>query len=154
MKKKIQAAPTGVVQRVKSKMGWCLDGLHDQCWRVSIGNMMCGCDCHDGQEQTSTNPKVREFLERSFQDAPVVNKEMTVKQAISAEKGGFLNLGKKQCLCGCGEPVKSNYRPGHDQRHLSGLARQVQSGKTTPEQAAAELPTDALRAKLAKRLAP
>lgn len=57
------------------------------------------------------------------------------------------------CLCGCGTPVprKSNYRPGHDARHVGVVAREVASlpSRSTKKIAALiqSLPTDALRDK-------
>lgn len=37
--------------------------------------------------------------------------------------------GLPLCLCGCGTPGKSNYRPGHDARHAGNVAREVLAGK-------------------------
>lgn len=53
------------------------------------------------------------------------------------------------CLCGCGEPARVRYRPGHDQRHVDILVRQVRTGGSVDLLDA--LPTPALRAK-AERL--
>lgn len=61
-----------------------------------------------------------------------------------------------KCLC-CDEPTKGGlFLPGHDARLVSTLARDVKAGTTTPEDARAVLSraSDALRAKLEKRLAP
>lgn len=58
-----------------------------------------------------------------------------------------------KCLC-CGETTGGgNYRPGHDSKHLTMLATGVKEGLRTLEDAQSHLPTDALRAKLAKRVA-
>lgn len=43
------------------------------------------------------------------------------------------------CLCGCGTPGKSDYRPGHDARHAGNLARAALSGEMTTKQAIAGL---------------
>lgn len=58
----------------------------------------------------------------------------------------------KVCMCGCGESVTNNYRPGHDARHVSALAQAV-FGKTLHiDEALRTLPTDALRNKLMNRI--
>lgn len=60
----------------------------------------------------------------------------------------------KQCRCGCGQEVgpKANYRMGHDARHASAVARAAAERGDLSDDAFAELPSDALKAK-AKRIA-
>lgn len=57
------------------------------------------------------------------------------------------------CKCGCGEGVRSNYRPGHDARHIAFLFTEITEGRMLARRAPSLLPTDALRNKLARRLA-
>lgn len=62
------------------------------------------------------------------------------------------------CLCGCGEVVsgKANYRPGHDARHASRVARRAAGDLENAAQYMRELPSPALRHKAlrqAERLA-
>lgn len=34
-------------RRGTDRLGWCLDGLHDRCPRVTPNiNLRCGCPCH------------------------------------------------------------------------------------------------------------
>lgn len=51
----------------------------------------------------------------------------------------------KTCLCGCGEPVTSFYRQGHDQRHVGAVAARLRAGEGAS--ALQELGTDRLREK-------
>lgn len=71
------------------------------------------------------------------------------------------------CRCRCGAPVKNNYAPGHDSRHVAEMARwirdlaeDVKAGRrpshdliTPVERAITVMPTEALKQKLALRLA-
>lgn len=73
----------------------------------------------------------------------------------------------RRCQCRCGAQVKNNYASGHDARHLAetvrwirDLAEDVKAGRRpshdliTPVERAVELmPTEALKRKLALRLA-
>ncbi|MFC4531371.1 hypothetical protein [Sphaerisporangium dianthi] len=58
------------------------------------------------------------------------------------------------CLCGCGENSKGKFRPGHDARHCSNLAKKVEAKELTRAKALAEAgkASDALRNKLATML--
>jgi hypothetical protein len=40
----------------------------------------------------------------------------------------------KTCLCGCGQPVARNFRPGHDASLKGALLRAFRSGTMTPDQ--------------------
>jgi hypothetical protein len=44
-----------------------------------------------------------------------------------------------QCGCGCGEHVRSRYRPGHDARHKEDLIRAALSGQVEAETRLVEL---------------
>lgn len=34
-------------RRGTDRLGWCLDGLHDRCPRITPNiNLRCGCPCH------------------------------------------------------------------------------------------------------------
>lgn len=57
------------------------------------------------------------------------------------------------CLCGCGENAPRSYRPGHDARHVSQLARAVREGTLDKRAALRAVPTEPLRAKLTRVLA-
>lgn len=44
--------------------------------------------------------------------------------------GGMDQPVHKTCGCGCGEPVKRSYLPGHDARHKAALVMQANQGST------------------------
>ncbi|MFG1945591.1 hypothetical protein [Nonomuraea sp. NPDC048826] len=58
------------------------------------------------------------------------------------------------CLCGCGENSKGKFRPGHDARLCSQLAKRVEAKELTRAKALAEAgkASDALKNKLASML--
>lgn len=61
----------------------------------------------------------------------------------------------RNCACGCGEKVasKTNYRPGHDARHASTLARAaVGTGPSFARDLFKALPSPALQAKASAML--
>ncbi|MEU6999931.1 hypothetical protein [Nonomuraea sp. NPDC046570] len=63
----------------------------------------------------------------------------------------------RPCLCGCGEQITSRkgiFRPGHDARHCSQLAKAVANKELTKAQALAQAgkASEALRNKLATML--
>lgn len=163
----------------KFPCGFCSSGAHDHCpGGVLNGDgvtvIVCDCTeheavrrCLDCGARGDVNPETwtcadadscqavrdrhrRETQERLFpgmDDAPAVaalgkpaNRSQTPRKAAGT------------CLC-CGEPTKGgNYLPGHDSRHLTMLAKGITEGLRTLEDAQSHLPTDALRAKLAKRV--
>lgn len=51
------------------------------------------------------------------------------------------------CLCGCGQPVKSSYKQGHDAKHVSLLVQAVHLGKMDATSARGTLGSLALQAK-------
>lgn len=62
-----------------------------------------------------------------------------------------------ECLCGCGTPSYSNYRPGHDAKHVSVQFKKLQDldlytsgAQAETNKIFAELASDALRAKLGR----
>lgn len=63
------------------------------------------------------------------------------------------NTNPGTCLCGCGETAPRNYRPGHDARHVSQLARAVREGTLDKRAATRALPTEPLRQKLTRSIA-
>ncbi|MED7929320.1 hypothetical protein SMD20_34095 [Nonomuraea sp. LP-02] len=58
------------------------------------------------------------------------------------------------CLCGCGENSKGKFRPGHDARMCSQLAKRVEARELTRAKALAEAgkASEALKNKLATML--
>lgn len=40
-----------------------------------------------------------------------------------------------RCLCGCGDTVRKQFKPGHDARYASFIRRQVEEGVMTRAQA-------------------
>lgn len=49
----------------------------------------------------------------------------------------------KTCRCGCGQPVKKDYRQGHDARHVSNLVLAAVTGQVTYEAAIKDLDAQA-----------
>lgn len=75
----------------------------------------------------------------------------------TTKKGSTVSTKKKEaspCLCGCGEPAMSNYRPGHDARHAGQIGREIAANFNTKgfdrRTLLAVLPSDALKAKAEK----
>ena len=117
----------GVGQRRKRlPLGWCLGSVnyHAQCPRVTVSGLECVCECHSDQPSVQWDP-------------PKPSTRVEPKPTPTGKK----------CLCGCGEDVRSNYRPGHDSRHLAHLVRQVQDMTINSNQARAALPSEALKRK-------
>lgn len=76
----------------------------------------------------------------------------TPKSHTSSSGGSRLKVKNESgtCRCGCGEPTKSNYRPGHDARHAGMIGRAIAAGEGADR--ITELPSPALQAK-ARRIA-
>ena len=60
------------------------------------------------------------------------------------------NTGLNACLCGCGDTTRGSYRPGHDARHASAVARAIAENPRRAKSLLAALPSAALQAKASR----
>jgi hypothetical protein len=56
------------------------------------------------------------------------------------------------CACGCGQPARRQYLPGHDAKHVAKVYKQVMKGQLGRRDATKQLPTKPLKDKLRNRL--
>lgn len=56
------------------------------------------------------------------------------------------------CACGCGQPARRKYLPGHDAKHVARIYKLVRRGELTRRDGVKELPTKPLKNKLRGRL--
>lgn len=155
------------------------DELHSRCRQP--GSCTCGCNYSRGGRcsncgrnqpfdalQSADGDRV-ECVDRAAcakamldRPAPVVTANGS-KKPTSARKEGTKTPSTprpvrpkaeaRQCLDGCGETTGGGtYKPGHDSRHVKALVAAVRAGGLTQGAALEQLPSEALRAKLAKQL--
>jgi hypothetical protein len=133
----------------KQRCGFCSTGTHEHCPSVIINggiNNLLGCPC--GCEQSlqvkcvkcynstadEVNPDNRECHDHDACQAKINTK---IEQATARlyPKSEIAPPSRRQgCNCNCGEPTAGGqFRPGHADKLVAELVRQVKSGSTTVE---------------------
>lgn len=112
----------------------------------------------DRPEPPATRPDCKTPYVRPKRRAGIVPQAIPSKPRLIEHKEIAMaknsNPASDTCKCGCGETAPRNYRPGHDARHVSQLARAVRDGSLDKRAALrAVAASEKLQAKLTRALA-
>lgn len=92
-------------------------------------------DVDSGYIVTPVTPNIGLALDAAGLEAPVRKTDVAPRHSATAvhrapaREPQIAPTPTGQCGCGCGEPARSRYRPGHDARHKEDLIRAALSGQ-------------------------
>lgn len=130
------------------------DAGHSDCEGTRVTPCTCGCDFSLGVEckeclrkGTDLDDKGQCVDRRACSNeifrlaaAQQAKRRDEVAKAPTRRPGGGGSGQKRPCTCGCGETTGGGlYRPGHDARHVSALAKAVKAGDKSADQALRDL---------------